>query len=88
MAFTPVGTILVIPKLKDVHMRLHANLAVLHATYYASSDQHPPAPQSDLIVPLSTLLNNTGNDASVPPGFSVRTPNDFSFYMLTKLIQD
>jgi len=45
--------------------------AVLSATYYASSDSHPPAKTSDLIVPLSTLLNNTGNDASVPPGFSV-----------------
>ncbi|KAF9454494.1 hypothetical protein P691DRAFT_655993 [Macrolepiota fuliginosa MF-IS2] len=44
---------------------------VLHATFYASSAQHPPAEQSDLIIPLSTLLNNTGNDASVPPGFSI-----------------
>ncbi|KAF5358320.1 hypothetical protein D9756_001569 [Leucocoprinus leucothites] len=44
---------------------------VLHATYYASSDKHPPAQQSDLIVPLSTLRNDTGNDASVPPGFSI-----------------
>jgi hypothetical protein len=53
-------------------------IAVLHATYYASSDQHPPAKKSDLIVPLSTLLNNTGNDASVPPGFSVRLANNNS----------
>ncbi|KAF7778721.1 hypothetical protein Agabi119p4_3066 [Agaricus bisporus var. burnettii] len=44
---------------------------VLEATYYASSDEHPPAQQSDLIVPLSTLKNNTGNQASVPPGFSI-----------------
>lgn len=44
---------------------------VLHATYYASSPQHPPAKKSDLIVPLSTLKNNTGNQASVPPGFSI-----------------
>lgn len=67
------------PKLEDLHMKLHVYLAVLHATYYASSDQHPPAQQSDLIVPLSTLKNNTGNEASVPPGFSVRTLGDFSF---------
>ncbi|KAG6814345.1 hypothetical protein H0H92_010930 [Tricholoma furcatifolium] len=45
--------------------------AVLHATYYASSAQHPPAQKSDLIVPLSTFANDTGNDASVPPGFSL-----------------
>lgn len=45
--------------------------SVLFATYYASSNRHPPAKTSDLIVPLSTLLNNTGNDASVPPGFSI-----------------
>ncbi|KXN89258.1 Peptide-N4-(N-acetyl-beta-glucosaminyl)asparagine amidase A [Leucoagaricus sp. SymC.cos] len=44
---------------------------VLHATYYASSPRHPAAKQSDLIVPLSTLQNDTGNEASVPPGFSV-----------------
>ncbi|KAJ3558288.1 hypothetical protein NP233_g11538 [Leucocoprinus birnbaumii] len=44
---------------------------VLHATYYASSNKHPPAKQSNLIVPLSTLANDTGNDASVPPGFSI-----------------
>ncbi len=49
----------------------NGNPAVLHATYYASSPKHPPAKKSDLIVPLSTLLNNTGNQASVPPGFSV-----------------
>ncbi|KAK0228539.1 peptide N-acetyl-beta-D-glucosaminyl asparaginase amidase A-domain-containing protein [Armillaria fumosa] len=45
--------------------------SVVHATYYASSKQHPPANTANLIVPLSTLANDTGNDASVPPGFSL-----------------
>ncbi|KAF8894619.1 peptide N-acetyl-beta-D-glucosaminyl asparaginase amidase A-domain-containing protein [Infundibulicybe gibba] len=43
----------------------------LHATFYASSPRHPPAKKSDLILPLSTFANNTGNDASVPPSFSL-----------------
>ncbi|ESK96977.1 peptide-n4-(n-acetyl-beta-glucosaminyl)asparagine amidase a [Moniliophthora roreri MCA 2997] len=44
---------------------------VLHATYYASSPAVPPAKKSDLILPISTMANDTGNDASVPPAFSV-----------------
>ncbi|KAF5326368.1 hypothetical protein D9611_000008 [Ephemerocybe angulata] len=44
---------------------------VLHATFYASSEENPPAKTSDLIVPLSTFKNDTGNHASVPPGFSL-----------------
>ncbi|KAL4265299.1 Peptide-N4-(N-acetyl-beta-glucosaminyl)asparagine amidase A [Pleurotus pulmonarius] len=44
---------------------------VLHATFHASSPTHPPAPQANTIIPLSTLANDTGNDASVPPGFSI-----------------
>ncbi|KAF8964688.1 peptide N-acetyl-beta-D-glucosaminyl asparaginase amidase A-domain-containing protein [Flammula alnicola] len=44
---------------------------VLHATFFASSPQHPPAQKADLIVPISSLLNNTGNDVSVPPTFSL-----------------
>ncbi|KAJ7285832.1 peptide N-acetyl-beta-D-glucosaminyl asparaginase amidase A-domain-containing protein [Mycena rebaudengoi] len=43
----------------------------LHATFYASSPRHPPAKKANSIIPLSTLSNATGNDASVPPGFSV-----------------
>ncbi|KAG6900891.1 hypothetical protein C0993_010010 [Termitomyces sp. T159_Od127] len=43
---------------------------VVHATYYASSEEIPPANKADLIVPISTLANNTGNEASVPPSFS------------------
>lgn len=43
----------------------------LEATFFASSSQYPPAPRADLIVPLTTLANDTGNDASVPPGFSL-----------------
>ena len=45
--------------------------AVVHATYYASSTQNSPAQKVDLIIPLSTFANNTGDQASVPPGFSV-----------------
>ena len=45
--------------------------ATLHATFFASSAEHPPAPKADLIIPVSTLANDTGNDASVPPTFSV-----------------
>ncbi|KAI0797667.1 peptide N-acetyl-beta-D-glucosaminyl asparaginase amidase A-domain-containing protein [Abortiporus biennis] len=44
---------------------------VLHATFFASSATHPPAPKADLIIPVSTLANDTGNDASVPPTFSL-----------------
>ncbi|KAF7342117.1 Peptide-N4-(N-acetyl-beta-glucosaminyl)asparagine amidase A [Mycena venus] len=43
----------------------------LHATFYASSSKHPPAEKANTIIPLSTLANNTGNDASVPPPFSI-----------------
>ena len=45
--------------------------ATLHATFFESSSEHPPAPKADVIIPVSTLANNTGNDASVPPTFSV-----------------
>ncbi|KAI0030816.1 peptide N-acetyl-beta-D-glucosaminyl asparaginase amidase A-domain-containing protein [Vararia minispora EC-137] len=44
---------------------------ILDATFFASSSENPPAPRADLIVPITTLANNTGNDASVPPGFSL-----------------
>jgi hypothetical protein len=47
-------------------------VARLEATFFASSSQFPPAPRADLIVPL-TLAKNMGNEASVPPGFSVRS---------------
>ncbi|KAJ7063314.1 peptide N-acetyl-beta-D-glucosaminyl asparaginase amidase A-domain-containing protein [Mycena amicta] len=43
----------------------------LHATFHASSTKHPPAKQANEIIPLSTLANNTGDDASVPPSFSI-----------------
>ncbi|KAF7354571.1 Peptide-N4-(N-acetyl-beta-glucosaminyl)asparagine amidase A [Mycena sanguinolenta] len=45
--------------------------ATLHATFYASSPAHPLAKQANTIIPLSTLANNTGNEASVPPSFSI-----------------
>ncbi|KAG6909711.1 hypothetical protein DXG01_015913 [Tephrocybe rancida] len=43
---------------------------VVHATYYASSKKNPPAKKADLIFPISTMVDNTGNEASVPPSFS------------------
>ncbi|KAH9037494.1 peptide N-acetyl-beta-D-glucosaminyl asparaginase amidase A-domain-containing protein [Lactarius pseudohatsudake] len=43
----------------------------LEATIFSNSSQFPPAQRADLIIPLTTLANNTGNQASVPPGFSV-----------------
>ncbi|KAJ8489682.1 hypothetical protein ONZ45_g13482 [Pleurotus djamor] len=43
----------------------------LHATFHAASPAHPPAKKADTILPLSTFANDTGNDASVPPGFSI-----------------
>ncbi|KAI0273633.1 peptide N-acetyl-beta-D-glucosaminyl asparaginase amidase A-domain-containing protein [Gloeopeniophorella convolvens] len=43
----------------------------LEATFFASSHANPPAQRADLIVPLTTFANDTGNDASVPPGFSL-----------------
>ncbi|KAH9031937.1 peptide N-acetyl-beta-D-glucosaminyl asparaginase amidase A-domain-containing protein [Lactarius pseudohatsudake] len=43
----------------------------LEATIFSGSSQFPPAQRADLIIPLTTLANNTGDEASVPPGFSV-----------------
>ncbi|KAH9040907.1 peptide N-acetyl-beta-D-glucosaminyl asparaginase amidase A-domain-containing protein [Lactarius deliciosus] len=43
----------------------------LEATIFSGSSLFPPAQRADLIVPLTTLANNTGDEASVPPGFSV-----------------
>ncbi|KAJ3744684.1 peptide-N4-(N-acetyl-beta-glucosaminyl)asparagine amidase A [Lentinula detonsa] len=44
---------------------------IVTATYYESSTDHPPAKKADMIIPLSTLSNTTGDDASVPPAFSL-----------------
>ncbi|KIP09483.1 hypothetical protein PHLGIDRAFT_126231 [Phlebiopsis gigantea 11061_1 CR5-6] len=43
----------------------------LYATFYTSSPQHPPAQHADLIIPVTTLANNSGDVASVPPAFSL-----------------
>ncbi|KAI0928911.1 hypothetical protein AcW2_004771 [Taiwanofungus camphoratus] len=45
--------------------------STLHATFYASSAQHPAAPRTETIIPVTTLANNTGDEASVPPVFSL-----------------
>ncbi|KAI0736722.1 peptide N-acetyl-beta-D-glucosaminyl asparaginase amidase A-domain-containing protein [Fomitopsis betulina] len=43
----------------------------LSATFYASSEDYPAAPRANTIMPVTTLANNTGDDASVPPIFSL-----------------
>ncbi|KAH9003639.1 peptide-N4-(N-acetyl-beta-glucosaminyl)asparagine amidase A [Lactarius hatsudake] len=43
----------------------------LEATIFSGSSLFPPAQRADLIIPLTTLANLTGNEASVPPGLSV-----------------
>ncbi|KAH9008184.1 peptide N-acetyl-beta-D-glucosaminyl asparaginase amidase A-domain-containing protein [Lactarius deliciosus] len=43
----------------------------LEVTIFSGSSRFPPAQRADLIVPLTTLANDTGDEASVPPGFSV-----------------
>ncbi|KAJ3541852.1 hypothetical protein NM688_g6033 [Phlebia brevispora] len=45
--------------------------SVLYATFYASSAQHPPGLHADVILPISTLANNSGDLISVPPTFSL-----------------
>ncbi|VDB82919.1 unnamed protein product [Peniophora sp. CBMAI 1063] len=45
--------------------------STLDATFYASSPKHPPAPKADVIIPITTMANDTGDDASVPPAFSL-----------------
>ncbi len=59
------------------YLRFHyindARLATLYATFYASSAKHPPGLHADVIIPISTLANDTGDVISVPPTFSVRT---------------
>ena len=49
----------------------HIPIAILDATFYASSSEHPPASKADIIIPITTMANDTGDDASVPPTFSV-----------------
>ncbi|KAF8172814.1 peptide N-acetyl-beta-D-glucosaminyl asparaginase amidase A-domain-containing protein [Mycena galopus ATCC 62051] len=56
---------------------ISVRLTTLHATFYASSRENPPAKQANTIIPLSTFANNTGNDASVPPSFSVNITSSF-----------
>ncbi|KAH9061965.1 peptide N-acetyl-beta-D-glucosaminyl asparaginase amidase A-domain-containing protein [Lactarius vividus] len=43
----------------------------LEATIFSGSSLFPPAQRADLIIPLTTLANNTGDEASVPSGFSI-----------------
>ncbi|KAF8559579.1 hypothetical protein OG21DRAFT_1402188 [Imleria badia] len=43
----------------------------LYVTFYSASQEHPTAGQSNLIVPISTMSNNSADEASVPPAFSL-----------------
>jgi hypothetical protein len=47
--------------------------ATLHATFYASSAKYPTAKQANMIIPIATMANDTGAQASVPPQFNVCT---------------
>ena len=68
MANTPVS----VSKSSPTSARNMCILATLTATFYASSDAHPTAAHANTIIPVTTLANNTGDEASVPPIFSVR----------------
>lgn len=57
----------------DVSCANRTTIATLSATFYASSEDYPAAPRANTIMPVTTLANNTGDDASVPPIFSVRS---------------
>ncbi|KAH9062603.1 peptide N-acetyl-beta-D-glucosaminyl asparaginase amidase A-domain-containing protein [Lactarius deliciosus] len=57
---------------KDTRVEYNGEFAVtLEATIFSGSSRFPPAQRADLIIPLTTLANNAGDEASVPPGFSV-----------------
>ncbi|KAF8582025.1 hypothetical protein K439DRAFT_1392175 [Ramaria rubella] len=43
----------------------------LSATFFASSHAHPPAPKSNLTIPISNLEPDVANYVSVPPDFSL-----------------
>ncbi|KAH9003645.1 peptide N-acetyl-beta-D-glucosaminyl asparaginase amidase A-domain-containing protein, partial [Lactarius hatsudake] len=56
----------------DTRVEYNGEFAVtLEATIFSGSSRFPPAQRADLIIPLTTLANNAGDEASVPPGFSV-----------------
>ncbi|KAH8980166.1 peptide N-acetyl-beta-D-glucosaminyl asparaginase amidase A-domain-containing protein [Lactarius hatsudake] len=56
----------------DIQVGIDGEYAVtLEATIFSGSSRFPPAPRADLIVPLTTLANNTGDEASVPSDFSI-----------------
>ncbi|KAI9435802.1 peptide N-acetyl-beta-D-glucosaminyl asparaginase amidase A-domain-containing protein [Lactarius indigo] len=68
----PGKFVLQLDNVVDSGSGLDGNYATtLEATFFASSSQFPPATQADMIVPLTTLTKNTGDVASVPPGFSL-----------------
>ncbi|KAH8982530.1 peptide N-acetyl-beta-D-glucosaminyl asparaginase amidase A-domain-containing protein [Lactarius akahatsu] len=72
--FSEPGTfILQLDNVIDSGAGLDGGYAVtLEATIFSGSSLFPPAPRADLIIPLTTLANNAGNEASVPPGFSIQ----------------
>ncbi|KAF9653138.1 hypothetical protein BDM02DRAFT_3153349 [Thelephora ganbajun] len=46
-------------------------LALVHATFYTSTKIYPPAPTSDIIIPIGPLANNSGAQVLIPPSLSV-----------------
>lgn len=46
-------------------------LALVHATFYASTEEIPPAPTGDLIIPIGSLANNSGAQVFSPPSLTV-----------------
>ncbi|KAH9177971.1 peptide N-acetyl-beta-D-glucosaminyl asparaginase amidase A-domain-containing protein [Lactarius sanguifluus] len=55
-----------------IHAGLDGEYAVtLEATIFSGSSRFPPAQRADLIIPLTTRANDTSDEASVPPSFSV-----------------
>ncbi|KDQ60819.1 hypothetical protein JAAARDRAFT_173070 [Jaapia argillacea MUCL 33604] len=42
----------------------------VYATFYPASPQYPPAAKANAIIPIATMSNTTGAEASVPPSFS------------------
>jgi len=49
----------------------NCHLALVHATFYASTKEYPPAPTGDLIIPIGSLANESGAQVFFPPLLTV-----------------
>lgn len=45
--------------------------SIVHATFYASTKEYPPAPTADLIIPIGSLASNSGAQVFSPPSLTV-----------------